>query len=173
MKLNYKDEKDKCYGATGMAMGIVIFDGEDMLSAVNLDADPAGIIEFVESFYFSGNPRVSAKTSWNRILNSYNISMGVSMANILCRSLVMEGMAVDEETLGHLREIMIEEGRAACSLDDDEINSLFDKNYGYLRRVFSHSGVQSVAREFAETLTRMRRMSRAEVVDNLRALNML
>lgn len=174
MKLGYKDEKDKCYGATGMAMGVVIFDGEELLSAVDLDAEPTDMVEFVEDFYFTGNPRISAKVAWNRLLHNFNLTMGVSMANILCRRLVMESQAeLERETVDHLRQLAIEEGREACSLDDDEINSLFAKNFNYLHRVFSHRGVQSVAHEFAETLRRARRMSRAEVIEQLRALNML
>ena len=39
-KLSYTNEDDKCYGATGMAIGIVVFDGEDKLAGVGLDADP-------------------------------------------------------------------------------------------------------------------------------------
>ena len=36
--LSYKNENDRCYGATGMAIGLVVFDGEDMLAGVSLDA---------------------------------------------------------------------------------------------------------------------------------------
>lgn len=34
----YKDETDRSYGATGMAIGLLIFDGEDMLASIDLDA---------------------------------------------------------------------------------------------------------------------------------------
>lgn len=173
MKLSYRDEKDKCYGATGMAMGVVILDGEDMLAAVNLDEDPSATLEFVADYYFSGNPRVSAKAAWNKILHNFNLSMGVSLANVLCRSLVLDNRDIERDTVDQLRQLMIAEGRDTCSLDDDEINHIFDKNYNYLYRVFSHRGVQSVAHDFADTLMRVRRLTRAEVIEQLRALNML
>ncbi len=32
MKLQYIDENDKCYGITGMAIGMVIWDAENVLS---------------------------------------------------------------------------------------------------------------------------------------------
>lgn len=173
MKLSYKDERDKCYGATGMAMGVVIFDGEDMLAAVDIDGDPSSTLEFVADYYFSGNPRVSAKVAWNKILHNYNLSMGVSLANVLCRSLVMENHEIENDVVDQLRQLMIEEGHQSCSLDDDEINHIFDKNFSYLHRIFAHRGVQSVAHDFADTLLKSRRMSRSEVIEHLRALNML
>lgn len=36
-KLRYTDETDRCYGAAGMAISLVVFDGEDILSAISLD----------------------------------------------------------------------------------------------------------------------------------------
>lgn len=174
MKLSYRDEKDKCYGATGMAMGMVIFDGENMLSSVSLDADPGEMIEYVAEYYFSGNPSVSAKAAWNRILSNYNLTMGMSLANVLCRRLVLDNeRTLADETVGELQRLMLDEGRRSCSLDDDEISRLFNKNYSYLHRVFSHRGVQNVAHEFADTLMRSRRLTRNEVIEQLRALSML
>ena len=37
-RLSYRNEDDKCYGITGMAMAVVIFDGEEMLAGVDMDA---------------------------------------------------------------------------------------------------------------------------------------
>ena len=36
--LRYRNEDDRCYGATGMTVALVVMEGEDLLSAVNLDA---------------------------------------------------------------------------------------------------------------------------------------
>ena len=40
-QLRYKDDTDRSYGAAGMAIGLVIYDGDDLLAEINLDA-PAG-----------------------------------------------------------------------------------------------------------------------------------
>lgn len=173
MKLSYRDERDKCYGATGMAIGIVVFDGEDMVHGVNLDADPLDMVEYTADFFFAGNPRVSAKTSWNKILQNFNLSMGVTIANVLCRSLLLDHKAPGRDVHDGLRDLAVSEGSETCALDNDEIERLFDKNYTYLMRVFSHRGVQSVAHDFATALTSSRRMSRIEIVEHLHALNML
>lgn len=169
----YISEDDKCYGATGMAIGIVVYDSEDMLSGISLDAEPDDMMEFVDDFYFSGNPGLSAKSAWNQILKNFNLTMSLTIANVLCRSLVLDHKELDGSLRSRLHDVIMEEGRDTCSLDDDETDRLFDKNYRYLYRIFNHQGVQGVAHDFADKLKRSRRLSRMEVIDCLRALNML
>lgn len=173
MKLGYRDEEDKCYGATGMAMAVVIFDGEDMLSGVNIDAQPDAIVEFSDDFYFTGNPGMSAKSAWNKMLSNFNITMAMSLGNVLCRHLVHDGHDVDDETVAYLSDVMKETAADHCSLDDDETTRLFNKNYAYLHRVFSHSGVAHVAHDFARQLQSHRQLSRLEVIGLLQALSIL
>lgn len=172
-KLSYKDEDDKCYGATGMAMAVVIFDGEDMLSSINLDAEPESVLEFTDGFYFSGNPGFSAKNSWNQILKNFNLAMAVSLGNVLCRSIIHNSRQLDSDMKKYLRQLIIEEGASNCALEADETGHLFDKNYSYLTRAFNHYGVQSVAHDFAETLRNRRTMTRLDILEQLRALTML
>lgn len=172
-KLSYRNEDDKCYGATGMAIAVVVFDGEDMLSAVNLDATPDNVLELSEEFYFAGNPGLSAKSAWNRILSNFNLTMATSIANVMCRKVVLDNEAVDAEIKRFLRDFMLDEGKSTCDLDEEETARLFDKNYTYLHRVFNHHGVQGIAHDFANVLKRRRRMTRMEVIEQLRALSML
>ena len=171
--LSYKNEDDKCYGATGMAVGMVVLDGEKMLAAVSLDAEPGDIIEYTDEFFFSGNPGLSAKTAWAHIVNNYNLSVGLLIANVMCRSLVLNSEPVTPDIKEHLRHQAVDEGTEWCSLEEDEINRLFDKNYSYMMRVFNHRGVQSIVHDFARTLKDHRRMTRFEVLEQLRALTML
>ena len=37
MGMKYKDEEDKCYGIAGMAIGIAVCNGEDMLYRLDID----------------------------------------------------------------------------------------------------------------------------------------
>lgn len=173
MELSYRDERDKCYGATGMAIGVVVFDGEEMVHGINLDAEPHEMLEYTADFYFTGNPGVSAKTAWKRILQNFNLSMGVTIANVLCRSLLLDHKVPERRLHDDLCRLTVEEGSETCDLEPDEVERMFDKTYSYLTRVFAHRGVQSVARDFAQTLSESRRLSRMEIVDQLRALNML
>lgn len=172
-KLSYKNEDDKCYGATGMAMAVVIFDGEDMLAGIDLDAEPESLMAFTSDFYFNGNPGYSAKSAWNQILKNFNLAMALSLGNVICRSVIYEDRQPDAEMADFLRTMMIEEGAANCALEEDETSRLFDKNFTYLNRVFNHHGVQSVAHDFARALKARRSMTRMDVIEHLHALTML
>ena len=171
--LKYTDETDRCYGATGMAIGLMVFDGEDMLASVTIDGDPNEMVALSPDFYFAGNPGVSAKTAWNQILKNYNIGIAMLMSNLLCRSVVNRRQELPSELHDFLLDLAREEGHESCSLDDDEIDRLFNKNYTYLNRVFTHRGVQSVAHDFASTLSQRRTLSRLDVLELLDALRML
>lgn len=173
MNLRYRNEDDRCYGATGMTVALVVFDGEDYLSAVNLDAEPDALVEYTEDFFFNGNPGLSAKSAWNTLLKHFNLSMASTIANVMCRRYMIDHKNVDTVTRDFLFKLMVEEGSEVCQLEKDETKRLFDKNYVYLTRVFSHQGVQSVCEEFARLLKMQRRLSRMEVLDSLRALRML
>lgn len=173
MNLSYKDDRDRCYGAAGMAIGIVVVDGENFLSSLSVDAPADSMIEFTPDFYFSGNPSMSAKVAWQQTLRCYNLSMIASIANLLCRSMVMEGMPMRFEVKKQLHDVVCSEGRDVCSLDDDEVESFFNKNYDYLHRIFAHHGVAEVAHEMADTISRRRSMSRLEILEQLHALSMI
>lgn len=171
--LKYTDENDRCYGATGMAIGLVVYDGEDMLASVTIDGDPNEMMQLSPDFYFAGNPGVSAKTAWNQIVKNYNLGIAMLISNLLCRSLVHNRRSLSGELRDLLHTLASDEGKESCSLDQDEIDRLFDKNYNYLTRVFSHHGVQSVAHDFASQLMSRRTLSRLDVIEQLAALRML
>lgn len=46
-----------------MAMAVVIFDGEEMLAGVDMDAEPGAAMQFTGDFYFNGNPGFSDRKS--------------------------------------------------------------------------------------------------------------
>lgn len=172
-QFSYKNEADKTYGATGMAMAIVIFDGHDALASINLDAEAQEVVKLTDEFYFSGNPSVSAKSVWQTILNNFNLAMAMSIANVLCRRVVLDHSSDYEDDARRLRKLMVDAGKEHCSLDDDETLHLFNKNFAYLERLFNHYGVQSVARRFADTLEHRRTMSRLEVFEALSEISHL
>lgn len=172
-KLKYIDEKDRTYGATGMAIGLVIFDGEDMLASISIDGEGGRTVAMTPDFYFAGNPGVSAKSAWNQIIKNYNIGLGMLISNLLCRSLVKDGRPLSDEVRESIHSLAIDEGRESCELETDEIDRLFNKNLSYLTRVFSHRGVQSVAHDFASALMKRRTLSRLDTLELLDALKML
>lgn len=170
--LKYIDEDDKCYGITGMTIGMMIWDSENLLISVSLDASAEDAIEFSND-YASSTVNVSAKAAWNSIVEHYQLSMGMLIANVMCRNIVLRNTSINNELKNLIYKYIAEEGQEACSLEDDEIRKLFDKSYSYLQRIFNHQGVQSIVHDFARSLKRQRVMSQSEVVEKLRALYML
>lgn len=171
--LRYIDDADRAYGAAGMAIGLVISDGDDLLYSINLDAAPGDIMEMSPDFFFAGSPGVSAKTAWTQIVKNFNIGISMLIANVMCRHIVHSGHAVPEELKRELKTLARDEGAGACALERDEVDRLFDKSYSYLWRVFSHQGVQAVARDFASQLASRRTLSRLDALDMLSSLQML
>lgn len=173
MTLKYTDEDDKCYGITGMAIGIVIWDADEMLSAVSLDAPAAEVVEYAPEYYFNGNPGLSAKAAWSHLLKHYQASMGMMIGNVLCRSYVLHHVSPDPEVRQALLDCLRDEGCDTCSLEADEVERIFTRSYNYLDKVFTHHGVHAIAHRFADTLRAQRRMSRGEILEQLAALSQL
>lgn len=170
--MKYRSEKDKCYGVAGMAIGLSIFDAEDLLSEVNIDADGVDCVQFVPDFYYTGSPRVPASKSWHHIYAHYQVSMGLAIANVLCRKMVLDRGVLDRKRREELLDAAIADGLALCQLDRDEVEPMFDKSYSYLMRVFNNRDIQRVISDFAAQLRERRALTRAEVAELLQELNL-
>ena len=171
--LKYKDEQDKCYGLTGVAMCAVIWDVENLISAIYLDCDAFNSIQYVPQLVTDGNVEISPRNAWKLNVEKFRLSMGMILSNILCRTYVLEQKYINHKTKQYLLNYFIEDGIASCSLEKDEVEELFNKNYDYLLRVFSHPEVQKIANEFSELLTERRSLTQSEIVNALQTLNML
>lgn len=167
-KLKYIDETDKSLGIAGMAITLVACDCEDMLACVSLE-DGEESISMAEEFFFNGNPRLSAKIAWNEILKQFQVTAGMLIGNVLCRKFC-KGISPEADLLKVVHDIIIEEGARHCSLDEDEADAVYNKNYRYYNRLFMHPTVVGVARDFATALRMQRRMTSGEVIENLRKL---
>lgn len=171
--MKYRDEDDKCYGVTGMALGLTVWNAEDDFILISIDADGLDCITFTPDYYFCGNPAISAKESWRVILEHYKVIMGVIIANVMCRKLVMEHTGVDEVLRKRMFELLLEEGRSSCQLEEDEIETLFNKSFNYMAKLFSDSRIRRLSHDFARELKRRRVMTNHEVAEHLRLLRML
>lgn len=167
-KLKYIDETDKSLGIAGMAITLVACDCEDMLAGVSLEEGEESL-SMAEEFFFNGNPRLSAKIAWNEILRQFQVTAGMLIGNVLCRKFC-KGTSPDADLLKVVHDIIVEEGARHCSLDEDESDAVYNKNYRYYNRLFMHPTVAVVARDFATALRMQRRMTSGEVIENLRRL---
>ena len=71
-ELKYRNEDDKCYGVAGMTIGLLVFNGDKMLSSVSVDAPAGEMMDLTDDFYFSGNPQISASVVWRTL---YQLSL--------------------------------------------------------------------------------------------------
>lgn len=171
--LKYQNEQDRCYGLSGMAVSIVVTDCTEYLASINLDADVENMIEFTPQFFFTGNPRLSARLAWNQLLDQYRLAVNIISGNALSRCYVHRQEELTPELIKELYSYMLEEGKESCSLDEDEVDKIFKNEFSYMQRVFRHPGVQQVVKEFADSLKTQRHMSMREVLEHLAPLSHL
>lgn len=165
--LKYLDADDKCYGVTGMAIGIVVFDSDKYLSEVTIDKEDIDCIQFLPEYY-AGSQDVSAKAAWNRSVNRYQLMAGLVLSNVVCRMLVHRGKNLDRSLVDQMKDIIREEGQESCFLDSDETEAFFNKTFNYIWRVFSDNDIHRIAHDFAKELASRHTLSRSDVTELLR-----
>ena len=169
--MKYNDEDDKCLGIAGMAIGISIWNGEELLYQIDLDDEDGGYISFTPDYYFSGNPALSPVDSWHATLKHYQMTVGMLIANLMSRSLSTKSPFRYADAKKAIFAEVAEEGKRSCQLEDDEIRQLFQETYGYLEQVFSNQSVRTIAQTFATRLKDSRRLTNYEVKELLGMLN--
>lgn len=169
--LKYIDETDRCFGLAGSAIGLYIYDGEPFIQMISLDDEEK--LQLSNDFYFVSNPRFSARLMWNRMVKQYEMTIAMTLSDFLCRCIVNRKSRPTPTDRDMIRVAATTDGMESCSLEQEEANAIFEKTYNYLNRVFNHSGVQSIARDFAAELGRRRHLDRVEAIELLQALRML
>jgi hypothetical protein len=168
--MKYRDEDDKCYGLTGMAIGLTIFEAEDLFSEISLDGEGLDCITFTPAYYFPENPIIEPKDTWQHTLSRYQMTSALVIADAMCRTIFHDHKAIDRDLRGRLYEVISLEGKESCQLEDDEVQRLFDKTYRYLQKLLTNSQVQDVVKDFAGQLKKSRRMAQQDVAELLRVL---
>lgn len=172
MTLSYLNEDDKAYGLAGMAISLAALDAIDRVASVSLDAD-GPMVAFSHQYYFSGSPSISPKVTWDNLLHNFYITSAMVISNVMARSMVRLGKDIPVEVLDAVHNEITEEGRDTCSLEDDEIDTLYDKTFTYMGRIFRNPRLHSAIDDFARILSRRRTLSGIEVLDELRALSIV
>lgn len=170
--LKYKNETDRCYGLAGMIIALAALDALDRVSSLSLD-NSDDMICFSQEYYFGGSPSISAKTTWNHILENYQLTSAMTIANMLSRKLVGEHKPIDKPLLDTIYLHIAAEGQESCSLDDDEIRALFDKTLSYSNRIFSNSGIYPKIQQFVQIISERRTLTNSEICDLLHSLRMI
>lgn len=164
--MKYRNEEDKCYGIAGMVIGISIWNGEDLLYKIDLDDEQSGYLTFTPDYYFQGNPAVSPVEAWHHTLKRYQMTVGMSIANMMCRTL-KSGSLDYAKAKKVVFKTVADEGKRACQLEDDEIRKIFQETYTYLEQAFRNDSIRVIARRFAERLQADRRLDNYAVKELL------
>ncbi len=165
--MKYRDERDKSYGVAGMALGLSVLDAEELFTAITIDDDGPGCIQFTPEFFFAGNPRLSPRGAWQYILSHYRISVGLAVANALCRRLVQDNDRIDTQLRDELFNAAWEDGRDFCQLERDEVEPIFDEAFENMSRIFADARVREAMNTFADALLQRRTLSHIDVADIL------
>ncbi len=170
-RLRYENEDDRAYGLAGMAIALAASDALGSVAEIDLDAD-GPMVSFSHAFYFSTSPSVSPKVVWMNSVRNFKMTSMMVMANVMSRYYVRLSQALPPEILGDVREAMNEEGAISCSLEEDEVDRIFNLTMRDCHRIFSNPILSPRVTEFAGTLGRMRRMSALDVADELHRLQL-
>lgn len=172
LTLAYLNEDDRTYGLAGMAISLAALDAIDRIANVSLDTD-GPMVTFSHEYYFSGSPSISPKSTWNNLIHNFYITSAMAVSNVMARSLVRLGIDVPDDLLEAIHKEMIDEGSDLCSLDEDEVDSLYLRTTTGMRRIFANRRLHPAIEQFARTLSRRRSLSGTEIYDELRALRLI
>lgn len=172
MTLHYINDDDRAYGLAGMAISLAALDALDRVASVSLDAE-GPMITFSHEYYFCGSPTISPKAAWNNMLSNFNLTSAMVLSNVMARSLVRMGNEVPDEIMDVLHTEIVNEGRDTCSLDEDEVDVLYNRARTYLRRIFHNERLHPAIDELVRTLSVRRSLSGTEIADELHQLQII
>lgn len=173
LTLSYSNEDDRAYGLAGMAISLAAIDAIDRVAEVNLDGVDGTMVEFANEYYFSGNPSISPKSTWDNLVQNFHITVSMVISNVMSRSLVRMHSDVPVDVLGEVHDEILREGRDSCGLEDDEVDALFNRALSYSRRIFANPRLHPAIDDFARTISRKRVLSGHEIIDELRLLRLI
>lgn len=171
--MKYRSEDDKCYGVAGMAVGLSILDAHDLFNRITIDAEGFDCIEFMPEFYFQGNPRLSAKDSWQCLYSHYQISIGLVIADTVCRKMILDHGCVDRKLKKNLLQAICDEGKAMCELEKDEVEPLFNRYFTHMVSVFSNAQVKDAVCLLVDKIKEQRQFSRVELIELMSELSII
>lgn len=172
LTLKYVNDDDRAYGLAGMAISLAALDALDRVVDVSLDSD-GPMVTFTHEYYFCGSPTLSPKAVWSNMLNSFNLTATMALSNVMARSLVRLGSDVPDDVMDSIHKAVVEEGIGECSLEEDEVDRMYERARTYMRRIFNNRRLHPAIDELVRTLAVRRRLTGTEIADELRLLQII
>lgn len=172
LTLTYLNEDDRAYGLAGMVISLASLNAIDRVAEVSIDAD-GPMVEFSHEYYFPGSPVVSPKATWDNLVQNFHITTSMVVSNILARSIVRMKEEAPKEIMDEIYSEVEREGRDTCSLEEDEIENLYNNALMRARRIFRNPRLHPAIDEFARVISRRRSLSGMEILDELHLLQLI
>ncbi|MDE6296275.1 MAG: hypothetical protein K2L89_00365 [Muribaculaceae bacterium] len=172
LTLTYLNEDDKAYGLAGMAISLAALDAMDFVADISLDSD-GPMVNFSHRYYHPASPAISVKANWDNLLHNFYITSAMVISNVMARSMVRLHSQVPAEIMDEIYAEITEEGKETCSLEEDEIENIYNRTTSYMRRIFNNPRVTPAIDEFARTISRRRTLSGHEIIDELKLLQII
>lgn len=172
LTLTYLNEDDRAYGLAGMVISLASLNAIDRVAEVSIDAD-GPMVEFSHEYYFPGSPVVSPKATWDNLVQNFHITTSMVISNILARSIVRMKEEAPKEIMDEIYSEVEREGRDTCSLEEDEIENLYNNALMRARRIFRNPRLHPAIDEFARVISRRRSLSGMEILDELHLLQLI
>lgn len=167
-KFAYADDTDKSYGIAGMIISLNIAEAEDALDYASLD-DPQSL-RLSSHYTVVPVPGASIADSWHRMVARYRLMVNLLVSNVICRTCTYRREPIKRSVYDDLRSLIAEEGHSFCSLDDDEIDTIYNKVVNDAGRIFTSPRVSDIARRYSASLLQRRRVSHSEAFELLQSL---
>lgn len=172
LTLSYLNEDDRAYGLAGMMIALANLDAIDRVATVNID-NKGPMVEFSHAYYFSGNPSISPKSTWDNLVSNFHLTTSMIVGNILARSLVRLKEEAPEEIMKEIYSTVELEGKETCDLEKDEIERLYGHALNKALRIFRNPRVHPAVDEFARIISVKRSLSGREIFDELHLLQLI
>lgn len=171
--LKYTDRTDRAFGLCGMAMALFVYDAEEYIHSMSLDAPADAGLTLTPDFFVATNPNLSAKSVWASSLKHFQLVSAMVLGNLLARNLARRKTTPDRDVRRHLLENLIEEGSEACGLEANEVEALCENSFDYLHQLLCHSTVNTAVNAMADDLERETTLSRDRILQFLFPLRRL
>ncbi|MDE6145420.1 MAG: hypothetical protein K2F96_04010 [Muribaculaceae bacterium] len=170
--LRYADETDRCFGLAGMAISLVVWDAEDLLRGIDLDAPAEEALQLSPEFHYCLSPKTGAKAAWEASFRHFQLIAAMTVANITCRHLVrLHHSSIDHRIDAAIRGFLNEEGAELCQLEPDEVSRIYGQILTHCSRIFRHPGVSSLASSLSDIIAREKVIGSDVLLEHLRPLN--
>lgn len=170
--LRYNDDRDKAYGIAGMVVALKAIDEYECLSYVDMDAEASESVVYAIEYGLRGNPRMSAKLVWQQIFKDLRVTGIATVGNLYSRRVLLGHRRPDRREYAALCDAFRQDAAEHLSLDEEEVQSVFDMCCNYVERIFSYASNCDATHSLASRLVSRRRLSASELSDVLAQLGL-